>query len=95
MAKLSFDARWGTQKLPDGVSLPAWVTGIRQEGGVSFDQPRSWQVAAGTPQGTGKLEISIARSRINSRILVATLFFDAEENTDFSVQLFVPRVMWW
>jgi hypothetical protein len=88
VAEFSFDGRWADLQTAEGVTLPSWVTGVRQEGGVFLDDPRCWRVEAGTAKGVGKLEIAVDRTLIASGNLVATLLFDAGDLADVAVQLF-------
>jgi|GEM_PF-6868251 len=88
VAELGFDSRWASPQGAGVLKLPSWITSIQQQGGTFIDDPRCWQVAAAAPKGTGRLEITLDRSRIASGNLVVTLLFDADDNTDVAVQLF-------
>jgi hypothetical protein len=88
VAELGFDSRWASPQGNGELKLPSWITGIKQQGGAFIDDPRCWQVAAAAPQGAGRLEIALDRSRIASGNLVVTLLFDADDKTDVAVQLF-------
>lgn len=88
VAELGFDSRWADLSKAEGIILPSWITGIRQDGGTFTDDPRCWRVEPGAAKGQGWLEITLDRSRIVSGNLVATLLFDADPDADVAVQLF-------
>lgn len=88
VAELSFGSHWAGGEIPADAKLPAWITGIQQQGGEFVNEPHAWKVEATAAQGTGRMEISLDRTRIVSGNLVVTLLFDADENADVAVQLF-------
>ena len=86
-AELSFDRRFEIAATFAGVQRPAWVTGVEQQGGRFLDEPHSWQVAGTTPEGVGRLAITLDRQKVKMD-LVATILFDANDASDIAVQLF-------
>ena len=90
VAELSFDRLFENPATFATVPKPAWVVGVEQQGGSFLDDPHSWQVAASAPEGTGRLTISLDRSKVGAD-LAATILFGAEEASDIAVQLFDAR----
>src|SRR6187200_1172493 len=87
IAELSFGARFAQPGALTAAGVPAWVTKVEQRGGRFTDDPPSWQVQAGGPQGAGRLEITLNRAKMG-RNLVATVLFDSDNEADVAVQLF-------
>ena len=88
VAELSFGSHWAGGQIPANAKLPAWITGVQQEGGEFVNEPHAWKVEATAAKGTGRMEITLDRARIVSGNLVVTLLFDADENADVALQLF-------
>ncbi|MDB6118735.1 MAG: hypothetical protein JWO08_2516 [Verrucomicrobiaceae bacterium] len=88
IAELRFDRRFEQAPVAAAASsLPAWITGVTQQGGTFYDEPASWQVPASVADGAGRLAIHLDRTNLKGD-LAATFLFSAEEITDFAVQLF-------
>jgi len=87
IATFSFDTLFDQPDALAKAKLPEWVVKLEQQGGRFSDDPRCWQVAAGGPDGTGRIEITLDREKMPSN-LIATVLFDAAEGADLAVQLF-------
>lgn len=87
VAELRFDRRFENAAGVTASALPAWITGVDQQGGTFYDDPASWQVAATVADGTGRLTIHLDRTKLNGD-LATTFIFSAEQATDFALQLF-------
>ena len=87
VAEFRFDRRFETPAGFATVARPAWISAVGQQGGGFVDEPASWQVAASSPDGGGRLTISLNRGKLAGD-LAATLLFSAEKASDIAVQLF-------
>ena len=86
VTNIPFDRTIETIGQPNGLALPEWITKVEQQEGTFLPDPKCWHVPANSPQGVGRLSVSIDREKVKTD-LAATVLFDAGDTADIAVQL--------
>ena len=69
---------------PSPASLPGWIAGVGQEGGLADES--AWHVAESTPPGMGRIWIDLNRDVLNENLAI-TLVSERQTPSDLIIQL--------